>query len=345
MPCLRGRDVAQAQWESAVRPAGARWAVPNEASGGATRVDRGQARKPTLLVLEAPGGLERAVPRAWATAGRPVVGVHPRQVRACARATGQRAKTEAVEARARAPCADVIRPTPRPRPDAPTPERRALLGRRQPGSGMRPAAPHRLAGTSARRTQAMAAPLPWRKAGSATRDDARETRLRASPRWRAHDARWPRAQGLGPVCARTGRLARPAWGPRTRQQRAAGVGVAPRHGDRGTRRGRRPLWGGRAPGRPVFDRGTLVATRGNPPSTVFSARLLTAGHVKKVARTAWRPTLWTMRNAMRQPRPPWQPQEVQNEKIDKGPLDNQDSCSAPPSLRPLAARCLAFGGL
>jgi transposase len=52
--------------------------------------------------------------------------VYPRQARDFARATGQWAKTDALDARALAHCADVIRPTPRPLPDAQTQELRAL---------------------------------------------------------------------------------------------------------------------------------------------------------------------------------------------------------------------------
>ena len=68
-----------------------------------------------------------------------------------------------------------------------------------------------------------------------------ETRLRASPLWRAHYDLWQRAPGHGPVCARTLGRARPAWGTLTRQQIAALGGVAPLHGDRGTLRGRRTI--------------------------------------------------------------------------------------------------------
>jgi transposase len=53
------------------------------------RVDQLQALDPTLLVLEATGGLERMVTSALATVGLPVVVVNPRQARDCARATGQ----------------------------------------------------------------------------------------------------------------------------------------------------------------------------------------------------------------------------------------------------------------
>ena len=126
MPCFVGIDVAKAQWDIAVRPSGERWTVPNDAGGVGTLVAQLQALHPTLIVLEATGGLERAATAALATAGLPVVVVHPRQARDFARATGQWAKTDALDARALAPGADVIRPTPRPLPAAQTQELRAL---------------------------------------------------------------------------------------------------------------------------------------------------------------------------------------------------------------------------
>ena len=99
VPWFVGIDVAKAQWDIALRPSGARWAVPNDAGGVVRRVARVQALPPTLMVLEATGGLERAATAAVAMAGLPVVVVHPRQARDCARATGQLAKPEALEAR------------------------------------------------------------------------------------------------------------------------------------------------------------------------------------------------------------------------------------------------------
>ena len=61
VPCFVGMDVAKAQWDIALRPSGERWAVAHDASGVATRVDWVQTLHPTLMVLEATGGLERAV--------------------------------------------------------------------------------------------------------------------------------------------------------------------------------------------------------------------------------------------------------------------------------------------
>jgi len=312
VPCFVGIDVAKAQWDIALRPAGERWAVANDASGVATLVDRLQTLHPTLIVLEATGGLERAATAALAAAGLPVVVVNPRHARDVARATGPLAKTDAVDARALAHFADVIRPTPRPLPDAQTQELRALLGRRQQRIGMRTAEQNRLTGTNARLAKDIAAHITWLNADIATLDDDLETMLRASPLWRENDDVWQSAKGIGPVCAHTLLRELPELGTLTRQQIAALVGVAPLNGDSGTMRGRRTMWGGRAPVRTVLDMGTLVATRSNPQIKVFYERLLAAGKVKKVALTACMHKLLTILNAMLKHRTPWQPQEVQN---------------------------------
>jgi len=312
VPCFIGIEVAKAQVDIALRPSGERWAVPNDASGVATLVDRVQALHPTLIVLEATGGLERAVTSALATAGLPVVVVNPRQVRDVARATGPLAKTDALDARALAHCADVIRPTPRPLPDAQMQELRALLGRRQHLIVMRTAEQNRLAGTSERLTKDIAAHMTWLDAGIATLDDDLEAMLRASPLWRENDDLFQRAPGIGPVCARTLVLELPELGTLTRQQIAALVGVAPLNCDSGTMRGRRTIWGGRAHVRTVLSMGTLVATRFTPVIRAFYQRLLAAGTVKKVALTACMHKFLTILNAMLKHRTPWQAQEVQS---------------------------------
>ena len=312
VPCCIAMDVAKAQFDSALRPSGERWAVPNDASGVTLLVDRVQALHPTLIGLEATGGLERAATAAVATADRPVVVINPRPARDFARATGPLAKTDALDARALAHFADVIRPTPRPLPDAQTQELRALLGRRQPLIGLRTAEQNRLAGTRGRLPQDIKAPIAWLNTRIAPLDDALETMLRASPLWRDNDALLQSVPGIGPVCARTFLLELPALGPLTRQQIAALVGGAPLNCDSGTLRGRRTIGGGRAQGRTVLYMGPRVATRFHPQSKAFYQRLLAAGKINKVALTACMHTLLTRRNARLKQRTSWQAQEVHN---------------------------------
>ena len=142
-PLFVGIDVSQSQLDVAVRP-GARFAAPNDETGLATVVAQVRRLAPVLIVLEATGGLEVPLTGALAADGLPVVVVNPRQVRDFARATGQLAKTDALDARAVAHFAEAVRPTPRPLPDAQTEELRALVARRRQLIAMRTAEYNRL---------------------------------------------------------------------------------------------------------------------------------------------------------------------------------------------------------
>ena len=145
VPCFIGIDVAN-QVRYCRAPLGERWAVPNDASGVTTLVDRLQALQPTLIVLEAAGGLERAVTSALATAGLPVVVVNPRQVAAFCPGHGPARQNGRVGCPRPGP---LCRRHPSDAPaaaDAETPGLRALLGRRQQLVGMRTAEQNRLAG-------------------------------------------------------------------------------------------------------------------------------------------------------------------------------------------------------
>ena len=120
-----GIDVATAQLDMALRPIGTRWTVSHDDAGITDLVTRIQGLGPQLIVLEATGGYQRAVVAALAAAALPVVVVNPRQARDVAKATGQVAQTDALDARALAHVAEAIRPRPalspmrRPRSYAP----------------------------------------------------------------------------------------------------------------------------------------------------------------------------------------------------------------------------------
>ena len=96
-----------------------------------TLVERLRSITPTLIVLEATGGYELLAVVALAAAALPLVVVHPRQVRDFAKATGQLAKTDRIDADILACFADVVRPAVRPIPDADARELEALLTRRR----------------------------------------------------------------------------------------------------------------------------------------------------------------------------------------------------------------------
>jgi len=112
--------------------------------------------------------------------------------------------------------------------------------------------------------------------------------------------------GVGPVLSRTLLADLPELGTLARKQIAALVGVAPLARDSGTLRGKRIVWGGRAPVRAVLYMGALVATRRNPVIRAFYRRLLAAGKPKKVALIACLRKLLTILNAMMRANTTWQ---------------------------------------
>ena len=309
---LVGIDVAKAQLDMALRPTGERWAVANEDTSIAALVVRLQAMQPTLMVLEATGGYQRAVVAALAAAGLPVAVVNPRQARDFAKATGQLAKTDALDARAVAHVAEAVRPTPRPLPEAQADELRALLARRRQLVAMRTAEQHRLGSAPARLQADIQAHIAWLNTRLAAMDDDLDTTWRASQVWREREELLRSVPGLGPVGARTLLLDLPELGTLSRQRLAALVGVAPLHRDSGTFRGSRTIWGGRAYVRATRYMSALVAVRYHPVLKTFDERLRTAGKPAKVALTACMRKLLTILNAMVKHHTPWQVQEVPN---------------------------------
>ena len=304
-----GIDVAKAQLDIALRPTGERWAVPNDDTSIAALVTQLEVAHPTLIVLEATGGFQRAVVAALAAAGLPVVVVNPRQTRDFAKATGQLAKTDALDARALAH-AEAVRPTPRPLPSAQEADLRALLARRRQLVAMRTAEVNRLSSAPAPVQADLVAHIAWLEQRLATLDDTLDTTLRASSIWRERETLYRSVPGIGPVSARTLLLDLPELGTLSRQRIAALAGVAPFNCDSGTMRGRRAIWGGRAPLRATLYMATLVAVRHNPVLNAYYVRLLAAGKVKKVALVACMRKLLTILNAMAKHQTPWQPREV-----------------------------------
>ncbi len=124
---LIGIDVAKAELVVAARPSGEWWTVANDERGVRTLVERLRGEAPELIVLEATGGYELLCVAALVAAVLPVVVVNPRQVRDFAKATGQLAKTDRIDADILALFAERVRPVVREIPDADAQEARQYL--------------------------------------------------------------------------------------------------------------------------------------------------------------------------------------------------------------------------
>lgn len=242
-----GIDISKAQLDIVVEPGGESLTVPYDAQGLATLIARLSQISPRRIVVEATGGLERALLRAMVDAALPVIAVNPRQVRDFAKATGQLAKTDALDAAVLARFAVVIQPPERALPDPRTQELAALLARRRQVLAMQRAEQNRLDRAPARVRKRIEAHLRWLSAELARLDEDLDDMIEQSPVWREREDLLQSVPGIGPVMSRTVLAELPELGRLNRKQVAALVGVAPFTRDSGQLRGRRTIWGGRAP--------------------------------------------------------------------------------------------------
>jgi transposase len=293
-----GLDVGKATLDVAVRPTGECWQVPNDEAGGAELTARMRGLKPALLVCEATGGFERSVVAALAAAGVPIVVANPRQVRDFAKSTGQLAKTDRLDAGILALFAERVRPTPRPLEDAATQLLDALLTRRRQVLEMLVAEKNRLGFAPRPLHRGIRQHIRWleRQLDDVTGEVA--GMIEASPVWRAKDDLLQSAPGVGPVVSATLLGELPELGLLTHKQIAALVGVAPLARDSGQLRGKRMVYGGRAPVRTALFLAALCGRRWNPQLRVFYERLIAMGKPKKVALIACARKLLTILNAM-----------------------------------------------
>jgi transposase len=305
-----GIDVAKAQLEFTCRPSGTSGTLPNTDQEIRELVARCQTLAPTLIVLEATGGYETALVAALATAGLPVVVANPRQVRDFAKATGQLAKTDAIDAQILALFAERVRPAPRPLPDEAAQALDALLTRRRQLVEMLTAERNRLlvARVTVRRDLQQHIRYLERRLREA--DDDLHTAVKASPLWRVKDDLLQSVPGVGRVVSLTLLAELPELGRLSHKEIAALVGVAPLNRDSGTLRGKRLVYGGRAPVRAVLYMAALVASKCNPVIRAFYLRLRAAGKPAKVALTACMRKLLTILNAIARNGTPWQPERT-----------------------------------
>jgi transposase len=273
----------------------------------AALIDRLAALSPALVVLEATGGFEVTVAASLAAAGIPLAVVNPRQIRDFARATGQLAKTDALDAKAIARFAEMVRPEPRPVPDEQARALGELVARRRQLIEMMVAERNRRRQLTSRRLIKGVERLlgVLQKELSELEADLSDS-IRGTPVWRERDELLRSVPGIGPTVARTLIADLPELGCLDRKQIAALVGVAPLNRDSGTMRGKRTTFGGRAKVRCVLYMAALVASRRNPVLKPFYQRLLQAGKAKKLALTAVMRKLLTILNAMVRDKTRWQ---------------------------------------
>ncbi len=284
------------------------WRVDTDAAGIAAVVEPLTARAPRLVVLEPTGGREPAVVAAQAAARLAVAVGNPAQVRHFARASGPRAKTDALDARMLARFGERMQPPARALPDATAQERRGMVARRRQLVEMPTAEVNRRPTTVASLRPELEAHLASLEAQLAALDAALAQTIQASPVWQAKEALLRSIPGIGPVVARTLLAELPELGTLTRQEAAALVGVAPLNRASGRTERPRCIGGGRAGVRAKLSMAALTAPRCDPTLRAHYERLLGHGKPAKVALVACMHKLLTIANAILRDGVPWRAQ-------------------------------------
>ena len=206
---------------------------------------------------------------------------------------------------------EAVRPAVRPLPDVCSQELRALVARRRQITEMIVAERNRLSRASKIVGKRINAHIRWLEAELDRADKDLAQSIGQNPIWREKEDLLKSVPGIGPVISRTLLAELPELGRLNRKQIAALVGVAPLNWDSGTLRGRRAIWGGRAPVRAALYMAALVASRRNTAIQDFYRRLRHAGKAPKVALVACMRKLLTILNAIIKHKTHWSVTHVQ----------------------------------
>ena len=301
-----GIDISKGWGDVVVRTTGESWRFNQDEEGIKDLVDRLAALQPTLVVMEATGGYERAVREAL-RGKAPVAVVNPRQVRDFARSQGMLAKTDRLDAAMIAHFAEASDLGPQPPKSPQSLELDALVSRRRQLIGMRTGEQNRLHGADPVVKKSIKKMVDALDEAIREIDRQLKDLLHKSTSWSEQVMLLTTVPGIGPVATCTLLAGLPELGQLNRREIAALVGVAPLARDSGKMRGPRTCWGGRAYVRAALYMPTLAAVRFNPVLKQFYDRLVEAGKPKKVAITACMRKLLTILNSMIKTQSPWSP--------------------------------------
>lgn len=301
-----GIDVSKHRLDVALLPTAEVFSVENTSVGIVHLIERLTQTPPTLVVMEATGGMERHALVALQTAHLPAAVVNARLARHFAKATGKLAKTDEIDAMMLAQFAQKLRPPVRPLAKPATLALEALILRRRQLVDLLTSERNRAGSCQDDHVRLDIEALIVYLEGRRDKLDAElQDAVQADAEMHIVYDLLCSAPGVGPVLALTLVAELPELGALTRTQVASLVGVAPMNSDSGQHRGRRRVWGGRADIRRALYMAAVSAARFNPVIKQFYTQLVERGKAKKLALVACMRKLLVILNAMVRSGQPW----------------------------------------
>ena len=307
-----GIDVAKKQFDMHLLKQKKDIQFANDAEGIIKSVQLCRESKPELIVMEATGGYERLLACNLQAEGFAVAVVNPRRIRDFAKAVGQIAKTDKLDARIIAQYADTLEPMPQERIDDNSRRLKALVARRKQLLEMRVAESNRKEHAIDKEVKRSIEAIVKAIESQINKIDSQiDDWIQKMPELKQRSKKLQSVPGIGPTTAHMLVTELPELGTLNRRQIASLVGVAPINRDSGIFRGKRMTGGGRRTVRSRLFMPTLVAVRHNPVLKRYYLRLVDQeGKCKMVAVVAAMRKLLCIMNTMLKKNQNWQPNYV-----------------------------------
>jgi len=303
-----GIDIAKHSFDMAIDSEQNVQHFDNDAKGIQTCGKRLKQLKPDLIVMESTGGYEKALVDQLQTLHLPVAVVNARKIREFARASGQLAKTDKLDALIIARFAAMFQPPAQEALDPQTQQIKALVSRRHQLVQMHTAETNRIEHAHDKAVaRSIRTILKTIEKQIENVDRQIRDHIDNNPELKRKTEQLESVPGIGETTASLLVTELPELGHLNRRQIAALVGVAPINRDSGTYRGKRMTGGGRRHLRARLFMPTLVAARHNPIIQQFYQRLVKKGKSKMTALIAAMRKLLTILNTMLKKNEAWNP--------------------------------------
>ena len=287
-PAFAGIDVSKDTLEVHILPSGEHFQVAYDQEGINQIIQKLQALPLQVVIMEATGGYEKPLSAELCAANLDKIWIaNPRNVRDFARATGQLAKTDAIDAKILAFFAQTFKLKPQVLPDQAQEHLKSLVRRRQQLIKAHGAEKNRLQQTDDQQViSSLKRIIKVLQKEIDNLDLQINQTIKQNPTWYAKAKSLKNIKGVGDKTAFSLLASLPELGSLNRRKIASLAGLAPINRDSGKFRGQRMISGGRADVRKALYMSALSASKHNPVIRNFYKKLLNQGKPKKLALTA-----------------------------------------------------------
>lgn len=268
------------------------------------------AKKHSLIVLEATGGYEKSAAHFLRQKKFNVAVVNAKRVRDFAKASGKLAKTDGIDAQTIMLFGKAFNPAPQVLTSDEEEQRQHNISRRAQLVRLMSMEKQHLEHASNFTKKAINKHIRFLEKELALLDDALKEQFNQDPILKDKLERLDEIKGVGLVTAMNVLIHMPELGTLTSKEVSALAGVAPFNKDSGQSKGKREIWGGRAPVRGALYMAVLTARKFNPALKQFYDRLISKGKLKKVAIVACMRKLIIIMNAMLRDGTSWNSQLI-----------------------------------